>query len=81
MDYSWGNRLGLQMMPPMYVYCRQRSCSSFFKNTLFIYLFYSFIHMYIHFSTLPLPPASPLTLPSLPGRTCSALISNFVEEK
>jgi hypothetical protein len=28
----------------------------------------------------PLPPYPPPT-PSLPGRTCSALISNFVEEK
>jgi hypothetical protein len=30
------------------------------------------------FSPLPLPLPLP---PSLPGRTCSALLSNFVEEK
>jgi hypothetical protein len=34
-----------------------------------------------HFSPLsPSPSLSPST-PSLPGRTCSALFSNFVEEK
>jgi hypothetical protein len=31
---------------------------------------------YIVWSFLPLPPQ-----PSLPGRSCSALITNFVEEK
>jgi hypothetical protein len=33
-----------------------------------------------HFSLLPLPSPCPPT-PSLPGRTCFALFSNFVEEK
>jgi hypothetical protein len=46
--------------------------------------FYSFIHMCIHclghFSPLPPTSLSP-SLPLLPGKTCSALISNFVEEK
>jgi hypothetical protein len=49
------------------------------------FFYYSFIHMCIHclghFSPLPPPPLSPPHPPSLPGRTCSALISNFVEEK
>jgi hypothetical protein len=49
------------------------------------FFYYTFIHMCIHclghFS--PLSPSltlSPLP-PSLPGRTCSAFITNFVEEK
>jgi hypothetical protein len=51
---------------------------------------YSFILMCICLGHLsPLPPSSTLSPlphllsppPSLPGRTCSALISNFVEEK
>jgi hypothetical protein len=57
--------------------------SYFFICQLFYY--YSFIHMCVHclghFSPTPLiPPSSPQS-PSLPGRTCSALISNIVEEK
>jgi hypothetical protein len=54
-------------------------------------IFFSFIHMFIkclgHFSPLPLPsPFSPTPFPlpptpSLPGRNCSALFSNFVEER
>jgi hypothetical protein len=53
--------------------------------TQIFYFFYSFIHMCIHclghFSTLlPSPTLSPL-LPSVPGRSCSALITNFVVEK
>jgi hypothetical protein len=53
----------------------------------FIYLFF-IIHLFtcayivwvISSPCLP-PPTSPLLPPSLPGRTCSAFISNFVEEK
>jgi hypothetical protein len=46
----------------------------FFKN--------SFIHMCIHCLSHFSPPAPlPPHPPSLLGRTCSALISNFVEEK
>jgi hypothetical protein len=41
-----------------------------------LFIFYSFIHMYIHVWAISLPHH-----PSLPGRTCSALLSNFVEEK
>jgi hypothetical protein len=50
------------------------------------FLFFLFVYSYAHTLLgpfLPLPPApflSPPT-PSLPGRICSALISNFVEEK
>jgi hypothetical protein len=50
-----------------------------FIYELLLFYYYSFIHMCIHclghFS--PLPSS---TLP-LSGRTCSALLSNFVEEK
>jgi hypothetical protein len=50
------------------------------------FFLYSFIHMCIHclghFSPILLTPSlSPHPTPSFPGRTCSALISNFVEEK
>jgi hypothetical protein len=54
---------------------------------LYLFIFYSFIHMCIHclghFSPLPPapPPPSPSHLPLMPGRICSPLISNFVEEK
>jgi hypothetical protein len=52
------------------------------ENHLFLS---SFIHMCIHcmghFSTLPPSPIlNPFPL-SVPGRSCSALITNFVEEK
>jgi hypothetical protein len=58
--------------------------SSFFDCYNFvIFKNYSFIHTCIHclghFSSLP--PLPPLLPASLPGRTCSALITNFVEEK
>jgi hypothetical protein len=49
------------------------------------FIVYSFIHMCIHclgyHSPLPLAPSFSLPPPSLPGRTCSALFSNFIEEK
>jgi hypothetical protein len=54
------------------------------NNSEDIFSLYSYIHMYIHclgrFS--PLTPAPTLSLlPTLlPGRTCSALSSNIVEE-
>jgi hypothetical protein len=43
---------------------------------------YSFIHVCIHClgHFFPLLPSS-LPPPSVPGRSCSALITNFVEEK
>jgi hypothetical protein len=44
-----------------------------------------FIHLftcaYIVWAIPPLPPPSPLHPSLLPGRACSALISNFFEEK
>jgi hypothetical protein len=47
--------------------------------------FYSFIHMFInclgHSSPLPLALSLSPHPSLLPGRTCSALIFNFVEEK
>jgi hypothetical protein len=50
---------------------------------LFFYYYYSFIYMCVHclghFSLRPFFPA--FFLPSLPGRTFSTLISNFVEQK
>jgi hypothetical protein len=52
-----------------------------------IFLFFSlFIYSYVHtlFGPFLPPDICPLPLaplPSLPGRTCSALFSNFVEEK
>jgi hypothetical protein len=48
-------------------------------NFIFLIIYYSFIHI----CPAPLPdllPFPPIPL-SLSGRTCSALISNFVEEK
>jgi hypothetical protein len=47
----------------------------------FFFVIYSYVHTFLdHFSPspflFPLPP-----LPSLPGRTYSALFSKFVEEK
>jgi hypothetical protein len=54
------------------------------EDSLFL-IYYSFIHICIHYlshsSPLPPTPPSPQHPPLLPGRTCSALISNFVEEK
>jgi hypothetical protein len=54
------------------------------KYVLLYFFLYSFIHMCIHclshFSPLPPAPLSPPPPPSLPGRICSALFSNFVED-
>jgi hypothetical protein len=55
-------------------------CASFFLNYLFIYscvhtLFGPFLPPAPYSLFLPLHPSL------LPGRTCSALISNFVEER
>jgi hypothetical protein len=51
---------------------------------LFIFI-YSFIHICIyclgHFFPLFASPYPSTTLPSLPGRTCSAIFCNYVEEK
>jgi hypothetical protein len=47
----------------------------------FIYLFiYLYVHTLFGPSLLPASRPLPLAPPSLPGRTCSALLSNFVEE-
>jgi hypothetical protein len=47
-----------------------------------IFFLYSFICAYIFWVVSPPPaPPLPLHLPLLPGRTCSALFSKFVEEK
>jgi hypothetical protein len=64
-------------------------CFQFNKNEiafLFFWNFFnSFIHMCIHCfgSFLPLAPSRTLfpLPPSVPGRSCSAFISSFVEEK
>jgi hypothetical protein len=46
----------------------------------FIHLFTCAYIVWVISLPWPLPPPSPPHTPSLPGRTCSALISNFVEE-
>jgi hypothetical protein len=58
-----------------------------FDDTYFCFRFF-FIHLFtcsyiVWVISTPylLFPYSPPESPSLPGRTCSALISNFVEEK
>jgi acyl-coenzyme A synthetase/AMP-(fatty) acid ligase len=50
----------------------------YFLNFLFIY---SHVHILLGPFLSPATTSSLYPLPSLPGRTCSALISNFVEEK
>jgi hypothetical protein len=52
--------------------------------TSFSELFFLFIYSHVHTLFGPFLPPAPSLCPhpaSLPGRTCSALISNFVEEK
>jgi hypothetical protein len=54
------------------------------ENIIFCFFIYSYVNTMLG-SFLPLPsllslPTSRPT-PSLPGRNCSALISNFVEER
>jgi hypothetical protein len=53
---------------------------AFFKN-IFIHLFTCAYIFWTSPSPCPLPSPYPPHPPLLPGRTCSALISNFVEEK
>jgi hypothetical protein len=55
---------------------------------LVVVVVYLFIYSYVHTLFRPFlphtPPSTPSFFPpppSLPGRTCSALFSNFVEEK
>jgi hypothetical protein len=47
----------------------------------FLLFIYSYVHTLGHFSPLPPIPSLSLPPPSIPGRTCSALFSNFVDEK
>jgi hypothetical protein len=52
----------------------------------FFFAFLKFIYSFVHTLFGPFLPPDPFSLslpltPSLPGRTCSALFSNFVEEK
>jgi hypothetical protein len=60
----------------------------FSKVLGFYFILFLFIYSYVHTQTMVWvisPPAHTPSLspphPLLPGRTCSALISNFVEEK
>jgi hypothetical protein len=53
---------------------------SFFFFFLFLLFIYSHVHT-LFGSLLPQPLVLPLSHLSLPDRTCSALIYNFVEEK
>jgi hypothetical protein len=52
---------------------------------MFLFLNFLFIYSHVHtvFGSFLSPAPHPLLLSpaSLPGKTCSALISNFVEEK
>jgi hypothetical protein len=53
-------------------------------NKLLFFLFSKFVYSYVHTLFGPFLPTALLPLPappSLPCRTCSALFSNFVEEK
>jgi hypothetical protein len=53
------------------------------KNTPFFLFVYSHVHTLFgpFLPSIPCPLSLPLPTLSLPGRVCSALISNFVEEK
>jgi hypothetical protein len=52
-----------------------------FGRIIFLKFIYSYVHtLFGHFSLLPLCTLLLPQSPSLPGRTCSALFSNFVEE-
>jgi hypothetical protein len=71
------------------VYLHSRGAKIFlllnFLKNLFIYLSL-FVYSYVHTLFGPFFPSTPAPslyppLPSLPDRICSALVSNFVEEK
>jgi hypothetical protein len=52
--------------------------------TDFLFLIHFFICAYIVWAISPPIPSTPISTPhpsSLPGRTCSAIFSSFVEEK
>jgi hypothetical protein len=58
----------------------------YFGVILRLDFFYLFIYSYVHTLFEPFLPPAPCSLPVpppplLPGRSCSALFSNFVEEK
>jgi hypothetical protein len=60
-----------------------RECGSLLQVLLFIFI-HLFTRAYIVWAITPPflpPPPSPNHHPLLPGRICSALFSNFVEEK
>jgi hypothetical protein len=48
-----------------------------------LFYFFKFIYSHVHtlFGSFLLPAPLPHAFPSVPGRYCSALITNFVEEK
>jgi hypothetical protein len=58
------------------LYCLSHASAQYIHS-----FYYSFIHMCIHCLGLFSPFSPSLSPLSLPGRICSALISNFVEEK
>jgi hypothetical protein len=60
--------------------CQLMPNGSSFFFLLFIYSYvYTLFESFLPSALLPPPSYPPLSL--LPGRTCSALISNFIEEK
>jgi hypothetical protein len=55
---------------------------AFFLSFFYFLFIYSYVHILFGSFLPPAPHPLPFpATPSLPGRTCSALISNFVEEK